>query len=175
MYDAELIESSKTINNPSNIFECCDNLRDEKMNQWLIERQKIGIGTCQNSIIPMVHLTETSRKGLLEGGILQHLMETNSKENNQHFSEILFLDGNFQCISKISMFGDTKVFFKTLCTLSNEILEMDFDGFCWKLYSIFAEQFNKIIAVTETKWGMHCRVLELLQSKKYSKLVAKLQ
>ena len=82
---------------------------------------------------------------------------------------------NFQRISKISMFGDTEVFFKTLCTLSNEILEMDFDGFCWELYSIFAEQFNKIIAVTETKWGMHYRVMELLQSKKYSKLVAKLQ
>ena len=94
-------------------------------------------------------------------------METNSKENNQHFSEILFLDDDFQCISKISMFGDTEVFFKTLCTLSNEIPETDFDGFCWELYSIFAEQSNKIIAVTKTKWGMHHRVLELLQSKKY--------
>ena len=104
-----------------------------------------------------------------------HLMETDSKENNQHFSEILFLDDDFQCIGKISMFGDTEVFFKTLCTLSNEILETDFDGFCQELYSIFAEQFDKIIAVTETKWGMHRRVLELLQSKKYSKLVAKLQ
>ena len=52
---------------------------------------------------------------MLEGGILQHLMETDSKENNQHFSEILFLDDNFQRIGKISMFGDTEVFFKTLC------------------------------------------------------------
>jgi hypothetical protein len=168
VYDEKILQATEKQNRSTNIFNRRDAQRNNKLSEWMKGRQEVnGLDDDdeKNTIGLISKPSPTSKEGETAAFLA-------GSKNKRHFSEILSADEDFQGIAKISIFGETEAFFETLFKLSNVEEDQNFDLFCQLVHWQFALSMDGMVETgARTKKGMHRRVLEFLQSGRFTYLV----